>query len=226
MAKGSKKSKKPAERRRIIVTSDLIKKLQGKAELPYNISQASLKDDFCSYSYIVKEGLGVNDQHDVKGSKMVTDDLIQAFGKLNVHLAVIDDVFKHKDIEIDDIDNFHADEITGMYSVSGIRIKGSDENESVVLVGNKYVSCSGSRISIETPKIPLDNLSSYKWYNELKAAVDVVRKEVSLYKEGKYVAYEEDEETTSSTQMTIGTEMEEGQSNVPDLSNEFEAAKA
>ena len=225
MAKTKNKKSKPAERRRIVVTSDLIKKLQGKADLPYIISQASIKDDFCNYSYIVKQGLGINDQHDVKGSKMVADDLIQAFGKLNVHLAVIDDVFKHKDIEIDDIDNFHADEITGMYSVSGIRIKGSDENEAVVLMGNKYVSCSGSRISIETPKIPLDNLSSYKWYNELKSAVDEVRKEVSLYKEGKYVAYEEEEETTSSLQMTIGANGSIEESNAPDLSNEFEAAQ-
>lgn len=223
MAKGSKKGvKKTNERKRIVVTSELIEQLKGGAQLPYIISQASIKDDFCNYSYIVKQGVGINDEHDVKGSKMITDDLIHAFGKLNVHLAVIDDVFKHKDIEIDDIDMFHSDETTSGYSVTGIKIKGSDENESVILVGNKYVSCSGSRISIETPKIPLDNLSSYKWYNELKTVVENIRKEVSQYKEGKYVAYEE-EEATSSAQISIGAAMDE---EVPELEDAFEAAKS
>lgn len=164
MAKGAKKAKKkPQERKRIIVTSEFIRNLKGTAELSYAITEASVKDDFCNYKYNVKEGIGNNDEHAVTGSKMVTDDLIQAFGKLNVHLACIDDVFKHKDIEIDDIDKFHADETASLYHVTGIQIKGSDENESVILVGNKYVSCSGSRIELKSPKIPLDNLSSYQW---------------------------------------------------------------
>lgn len=222
MAKGTKAKIKPKDRKRIIVTSAMIERLKGGAQLPYIISLASIKDDFCNYSYIIKEGVGTNDEHDVKGSKMIADDLIHAFGKLNVHLAVIDDVFKHKDIEIDDIDKFHADETTADYLVTGIKIKGSDENESVILVGNKSVSCSGSRISIETPKIPLDNLSSYKWYKELKTAVENVRKEVSEYKEGKYVDYEE-EETTSSAQISIGAAMDE---EVPELDAAFEEAKA
>ena len=225
MAKGNKKTKKkPQERTRIIVTSEFIKNLKGTAELSYLISQASVKDDFCNYMYVVKQGIGNNDEHSVTGSKMVTDDLIQAFGKLNVHLACIDDVFKHCAIDIDDIDKFHADEKTSMYSVTGIQIKGSDENESVVLIGNKYVSCSGSRIELKSPRIPLDNLSSYTWYNELRDAVENVRKEVSMYKEGKYVDYEA-EEDTAGIQMSISSNMDSDKENTPDLEDEFTNAK-
>lgn len=41
-------------------------------------------------------------------------------------------------------------------------------------------------MSIETPKIPIDAASHYKWYNELKEASDKARLEVELYKGGKF----------------------------------------
>ena len=37
------------------------------------------------------------------------------------------------------------------------------------------VGTAGGRIELATPKIPLDNLSSYHWYNELKVAADNAR---------------------------------------------------
>lgn len=160
----------------------------------YVIKEALIKDDFCNYQFEITEGVGIGDTHNVKGSGVIEDDMRHAFGKLNVHLACIDDVFKHSKIEIDDIDKYHNHDLAGIYHATGIKIKGSKDNESVVILGNKYVSSAGGRIDLVTPKIPLDSLSSYKWYNELKAVVDNIREEVALYKEGKYTPVEEEEE--------------------------------
>lgn len=160
----------------------------------YVIKEAVIKDEFCNYQFEITEGVGLGDTHNVKGSGIIEDDMRHAFGKLNVHLACIDDIFKHSKVEIADIDEFHNHELAGLYHVAGIKIRGSKENESVIILGNKYVGSAGGRIDLATPKIPLDNLSSYKWYNELKTAVDEIRNEVAQYKEGKYIAVEEEED--------------------------------
>ncbi len=179
---------------------------------PYIIKDATIKDDYCNYSYEITDGIGFGDTHNVKGSGVIEDDLRKAMGILNVHLAVIDDVFKHSGIEIEDIDRYHAHDLTGLYNVTGIKIKGSKENESVIIIGNKYVSSAGGRIELASPKIPLDSMSSYKWYNELIVAVEDVRHEVELYKEGKYVQTDDDDDdepVSNSRQMTIGDAIDE-----------------
>lgn len=170
----------------------------------YDITAAMIKDDFCKYSYEVTEGVGVGDPHTVPSTHIILDDMRTAFAAFNVHLAVIDDVFKHADIQFDDVNKMHGDELTGLYNVTGFKIKGSKDNESIILIGNKYVSQAGGRIELESPKIPLDNLSSYKWYNELKIAADKAREEVALYKEGKYMAVEEEpEEDRTQTKISF-----------------------
>jgi hypothetical protein len=58
----------------------------------------------------------------------------------------------------------------------------------------KYVSSAGGWEEIKSPEITLDSLSPYKWWNELKAASDKAREEVSLYKEGNYTPVEVEEE--------------------------------
>lgn len=163
-------------------------------ERPYTIATVQIKDGFCNYSYNIIKGIGTGDTHTVKGSGIVKDDMRTAFNKLNVHLAFMDDIFKHAGIEVDDIDTLHNDELTLLYTVTGFKIKGDEDNESIVLMGTKYVSGGGGRIEMETPKVALDNLSSYVWYNELKAAAAAARLEVALYKEGKYDSPEVDEE--------------------------------
>lgn len=178
-----------------------------KEEITYIIKEASLKDDFCNYKYEITEGVGIGDDHTVKGTGIIKDDMRHAFGNLIVHLAVIDDVFKHSGIEIDDIEKFHTHDLTALYHVTGIKIKGSRENETVILIGSKHVSSAGGRIDIATPKVAMDNFSSYKWYNELKAAVDEVRREVALYKEGKYTPVEVEEEGENPRQLKLGEDV-------------------
>lgn len=172
----------------------------------FTITDAKLKDDLCHYGFEITEGAGLGDPCNIKGSNLIKDEMREAFAQLRVHLAFIDDVFKYQGVEIEDIDKMHGHELTGLFNVTGFKIKGGDENESIILIGNKYLS-SGSRMELESPAIPLDNLSSYKWYNELKSASDAVRLEVALYKEGFYtpVKEEEDEDSEPShKQMKIG----------------------
>lgn len=154
----------------------------------YIILGASIKDDFCDYNYEVTSGIGIGDKHKVDGTGIVEDDLREAFGKFNVHLAVMDEVFKHSKIEVDDIDQFHMHELTLLYRVKSFKIKKSKGYESISLVGEKYVSSAGGWMGLTSPEVALDNLGGFKWYNELITAADNVREEVALYKEGKYTA--------------------------------------
>jgi hypothetical protein len=166
------------------ISQDGLQKLLG-GNRPFEIKEAKVKDDFCNYNYYVKEGVGAGDTHKVTGTGIVDRDMHLAFAKLNVHLAVIDDVFKHSNIEIGDIDNFHGHDLTVLYSVTGFKFSGSEDNETVVLIGTKYVTSAVGRIEIESPKISLDSGSGYKFYNELKEAADNAKEEVALYALGK-----------------------------------------
>lgn len=159
----------------------------------YKILEASIKDGFCNFVYEVVAGVGLGNKHKVT-SKVgyVKQELTKAFAQLNVHLAVIDDVFKHADVEIDNIHTMHGSEFTTLYTVTGFKIGGSIENENIILSGDKYVS-GGGRITLETPKISIDDSSSYKWYYELCAASIKARNEVAKYHEGNYDPIEEEE---------------------------------
>ncbi|KAA5532687.1 hypothetical protein F0919_18070 [Taibaiella lutea] len=165
---------------------------------PYKIVSASINDGFCNYGFEVTEGVGLGDQHpNVKGAGLYKNDLGEAFGKLHVHFACIDDVFKHSNTEIDDIDKFHIHELTSLYHVTSIKIVGAEENETVVITGSKHISCTGGRTGFSTPRIPFDELSSYQWHNELRALINLIREEVSLYKEGKYTLPDSEDEELS-----------------------------
>jgi hypothetical protein len=193
---------------------------------PYRITEASVKDDICTYAYEVIRGIGAGDAHKVKGSALIKDDLRDALAKFNVHLAVIDDAFKLSKIEVDDIDVMHGHELAFLYTVTGFLVKGFDDNESIVLIGSKHLSSgAGGRMEIKTPKIDISSTSSYKWWNELKAAADEARLEVALYKEGKCTPIKEaDEEEEADPNQQL---LPFGDADARDLVNEdeFEGAK-
>lgn len=173
----------------------------------FEITSAIIKDDFCNYSYDITNGVGTGDSCKVTGSLIIHDDMITAFQTFNRHLAAIDDVFIHSNIEVENIDNMENSELTGLYSVHAFKVKGGEDNMSVVLSGMKYINSSGERIAIETPKIPLDALSSYRWYNELLAAVNAAKSEVEQYKQGKGTPIEKDEKPNVK-QMKITDDMD------------------
>ncbi len=192
---------------------------------------AKIKDDFCSYDFEYLTGVekGIP-QSAKKGIYIIDNDMKDAFAVFNVHLAVIDDLFKVAGIEVDDIDKFHDHEFTYLMECTEFKILGDTDNESIILIGTKHVSMNG-RIKVETPKIPLDNLSSYMWYNELKTAADAARKEVELYKFGKYTIPEdqqEEEEEKKQTKILFGTGTEDvpGSEEISDVEFEDEFGEA
>lgn len=157
------------------------------------IMEAAIKDDFCNYKYEFVGGHFDGFVPNVNGKGIIDEDLRNAFLKLNVHLAVADDIFKHSDVAIKSISSMHKHELAQLYFVTGFKMKGGEDNECIVLIGTKFLS-TGSRMSLESPKIPIDPSSSYKWYNELKQAADDCRHEVMAYHEGKFTNVEKDEE--------------------------------
>lgn len=165
------------------------------------ITAAAIKDGFCNYTYLVRQGIGVGNVHNVKGKGLATKDLLDAMSKLNVHMACVDGAFKHADIDVHDTSLFHGHEITTEYAVSGVRMSGSEEEAAVKLIGTKRAVGVAGEMEIKTPKIHMDALSSYHHAASLSWSVDTVLKEVLLYHEGKY---------TSVMESSSDVEMEEG----------------
>lgn len=176
---------------------------KDKAELDipeYVIIAAKLNDGKVDFSFRIQKGIHSGEIANIKGVGIFFDTLQDAFNKFAVHLAVIDEAYKHKGVDIEDIDTMHMDELATTYQVASFKIMGEDDAESIILIGSKYTSLGD--ISIQTPKIPLDGLSSYHWYNELKAASDEVRREVKLYKEGNFEVPEKEEPTSKQLKIT------------------------
>lgn len=174
-----------------------MKKVKDSAEdVPVKeleIVSAQIKDDFCNYSYEILSGVGKGYIHNVKGTGIIDNDLRDAFQKLNAHLAVVSDVFKHKGVDIRKFDPLHRHDLTGLFTVTGFKVKGNDEGMMVSLIGEKFVSSIGNRVDVQTPMIPVDKLSPYQWWSELKEAIEECRNEVVLYNNGKYTEVEEKE---------------------------------
>ena len=174
---------------------------------PFTIMKADIKDGFCNYSYEILGGVNTGDVVTCKGSGIVESDMYDAFAAFSAHMACIDDAFKLSKIKVKDIHEMQSHELSYNYQVSGFRVKGTVDNESIVLVGSKGVS-SGGRIELETPKIPLDSTSSYPWREELKEALEAARTEVEMYKAGKFTAVEPEEKFVQK-QMEFNPEKDE-----------------
>jgi hypothetical protein len=188
-----------------------------KIEKDVLITGAVIKDDYCHYSYDVNKGVGLGDVHNVKGTGIIEDDMKDAFQKMNVHLAIVDDVFKHSKIEILKLDPYHNHEFASLYRVNGFKTKGTDESMSIILMGTKYLT-SGGHMELVSPKIPLDQISSYPFWKELKAALEDVQEEVELYRNGKYIK-REPEETENPKQLSIADALRESENADNELAN-------
>lgn len=185
-----------------------------KTEKTIAITAGSINDGFCNYSYEVKNGVGTGDTHNVKGKGLVDPAMDEAFRKLNVHLACIDDVFKHSGTEVKNIRKMENNELSALYEVSGFQIRGSEDNESIILIGTKQIN-SGGRIDLKSPRIPIDDNASYKWADDLRECAELARHEVEEYKNGKCTT-PEPEEDPAQLSITNLEEVEE---------DEFENAK-
>lgn len=166
---------------------------------PFEIIEAHLKDEFCNYVVEITDGPMTGKISSIKGPLIVHKDLREIFAIFNVHLAFIDDVFKHADRRFDFINALHGDELTTLYHVTGFKIIGAEENECIILIGTKYLS-GGGRMNLVTPKTPIDENSSYKWKEELRDVAKKARLEVELYEKGKGTPVEEPEEKEDAKQ--------------------------
>jgi hypothetical protein len=174
--------------------------LSNENKRPYKVTEAVIVDDFCNYKYEMTEGKGPYDKHKVDGKGIIVDDMRYVFRRLRVHMAAVYGVFSLQGLDIQDIDQHHNDDVTAEFHVSGFKVKGGEDMESISLMGSKHIASVGGRMALTTPWIDISTLSSYKWHNELKELADKAREEVALYKEGKYIVpdAEEDEEETVS----------------------------
>jgi hypothetical protein len=218
-----KTNKAEANTMTAILTKQEVKKRLDAVRSNYSITDATIKDGFCNYTYEIIHGVGALDSHKVGGKNLFRDDLQNAFNKLRVHLAVVDNAFQLSKIDIEDIDQFHMDNITLGYEVSGIKIKGLGDNEAVIITGNKYLGPLG-RMDLESPRISMEELSGYKWHNELRDAVALIREEVSLYKEGYYTPTEIEEPEDDENQLTLELRAG-GKELLKEDHEEFEGAK-
>lgn len=179
--------------------AEAIDSLIGENKRPYKITEAIIVDDFCNYKYEMTEGKGPYDKHKVDGKGIIVDDMRDVFRKLRVHMAAVYGVFSLQGLEIKDIDLHHSDDVTAEFHVSGFKIKGGEDMESISLIGSKHIASVGGRMALTTPWIDISSLSSYMWHNELKELADKACEEVALYKEGKYIVPDIDEDEEEET---------------------------
>jgi hypothetical protein len=155
---------------------------KGDEIKPYEITSASIKEELCNYGYEIKTGPCAGDKIPTrKGSAIVHNDMINAFAALRVHLAIIDEAFKHVFEQLPTFLNLDNHEIIHEYAITGFKIQGNEENVGYVIFGEKWVT-TGS-IGLETPKITAS--SSYPFFDELEEAIANARGEVELYMNGK-----------------------------------------
>lgn len=144
------------------------------------ITGATIKDGLCNYGYEILAGPGMGDKIPTrKGSNYIHNDMTDAFVKLNVHLAMIDDAFLHQ--EESDLDSLSESPTTGQFLTTGFKILGTQKNQGFIIIGGKYVTAGF--INLETPKITKS--SHYKYFDELTEAVLDAAFEVEQYMNGK-----------------------------------------
>lgn len=172
--------------------SDVFKKaLIGDSGI--KITGATIKDDFCLYSYEITEGKCEGDKvTSRKGSNIVHEDMKLAFQKLHPHLASIcEEVEVDPQSDISKIEKFNADvhkegsleHKISHFTVHSFKITGGGDNEALILTGEKRLS-TGDHIGLTTYKIKWDD-TTYHFVADLRAAVNNVILEVEEYMNGK-----------------------------------------
>ena len=168
----------------ITIDADSIKnfdKLISEHDKDVEIKGATLKDSFCSYSYELLKGPTKGDTLTHNGVHIIHDDLQEAFEKMNVFMANLDDAFPETKNTTTFEELEAQDEITEKYTVTGFKISGVEENRSVVLLGYKEVT--RGIIKFETPKEKLNG--NYLYLHQLKTRLFDLIDEVENYRSGK-----------------------------------------
>lgn len=172
-----------ARKKIVINEEDIANKMDELVQdvKPYTIVSAVIKEDLCNYGYEIKNGVCSGDKIPTrKGSKVIHNDMRDAFRKLNVHLAFIDDAFKS--VVVESIEDASEYELVSNYSVTGFKVAGNEENEGFIISGEKWVT-HGSISLNDMPKIT--RATNYRFYDDLKDAIEHAIIEVEAYMNGK-----------------------------------------
>lgn len=178
-----KRDKVKVEGNTITIGADNMKDaLDALMPKPYEITSASIKEAQCTYGYEINTGPATGDKIPTrKGSAIVHDDMINAFGELTVHLAIIGDAFKHVYEELPTLDELKKHSIVQEFSITGFKVQGDEENKGYFLNGEKWVTLGV--MGSDTMKV--SSSSGYKFFSELKESIEKCQKEVELYMGGK-----------------------------------------
>jgi len=157
--------------------------LDALKKKPFEITSGTIKEGKCIYGYEIKTGPTAGDKIPKRnGDAYAHDGMFNAFSNLNIHLAIIDDAFKISGIEVTSLDALEEHAITENYHVNKFSVSGENEDESIVIEGEKWVT-TGS-ITIASPKIKTKS-SNYPFFEELREAIENCRSEVEAYMNGK-----------------------------------------
>lgn len=153
-------------------------------ELPKDITivEAKIHDGFCNYKYELLTGANAGDTIGVTGTNEVHPDMIKVFERLNVHLAIINDMFKYGKHKAKGLDEFKEHEYTGLFNAYKWTSAGDTDAETIKLFGYKWVE-NGGNTKFDTPNIDLEG--TYKYSEDLKEVIAACRVEVELYRTGK-----------------------------------------
>lgn len=156
------------------------------------IKGATIKDDYCNYSYELTDGATAGDKVSRKGAAVIHEDMKLAFQVLNPHLAAIcEEIEVYPALDLRKIQKYDSlihkegslEHKVSHFSVTGFKVLGSGDNEAVSLVGEKRLS-TGDSVGLTTPNIKWED-STYLFIPELKAAVNNCILEVEEYMNGK-----------------------------------------
>jgi hypothetical protein len=173
----------------IVMTPGKVKKvldiIEKAARKDIEIRAAELKDQmFCNFQYKHTVGPNTTNSVSTKSEVPVHHDLVAAFRKLDVHLAVIREEIDAN--AIPDISDIHPNEgindTINQFTVTQFKLDGTESAMSVVLIGTKQLS-TGDAIKLETPKIAIDD--SYQFSTELAFTIQECVSEVEQYMQGK-----------------------------------------
>jgi hypothetical protein len=151
-------------------------------EKEVHIKSARIVDGFCNYSYEHKAGVTAGDECKRDGASVIHDDLRNAFSRLAVHFAALDDAFIVRGHHVQEIDEWRDSEIVNEgYFATGFKLQGSGDNETIIITGGKNVK-HGS-VEFPMPKIYFNG--TYQFIDDLRADIDDCIHEVYLYLHGK-----------------------------------------
>jgi len=164
------------------------------------IKGAQINGAFLNYNYELEVKRGTVDKLGRKGGLIAHTDAFTAFGRLNKHLACYCEELQQFEFDdIDQIENYNPDthkedgleKKVSQFFVTSFALEGEGDKESVKLTGFKTLS-TGEPLGLSTPKIKWSG--EYRFVNELRADIDLLKLEVEAYMNGTKLAPYYDEQ--------------------------------